>query len=113
MLGLAALAVELPFLAGCLLVQMLSRCSHCRHEWLSWPLLAGAFPAYHATFYFKLLPRDLTMMQVRFVWGAFTACFIAVLFLASRRNGAWRQILAGGLALSSGLAVLAYLLIAA
>ena len=113
MLGLATLAVELPFLAGYLLVQMLSRCSHCRHEWLSWPVLPGAFPWYHVTYSLKLLPRNLTTMQGKLIWGAFTACFIAALFLASRRNGAWRQILAGGLALSSGLAVLAYLLIAA
>ncbi len=113
MFGLAILAVELPFLSSFLLVEMLARCSHCRHQWLSWPILAGAFPSYHATFYWKLLPRDLTMLQVRLVWSAFTALFITLLFLASRHSGAWRQILAGGMAISIGLALLAYLLIAA
>ena len=41
MLSLAALAVELPFLVTCALVQLLRDCSHCRHEWLSWPILPG------------------------------------------------------------------------
>jgi len=50
MVSLAALAVELPFLVTWLLVQWLRDCSHCRHEWLSWPVLAGVFPWYCATF---------------------------------------------------------------
>lgn len=113
MLGLAALAVELPLLVTCLLVQLLKQCPHCRHEWLSWPVLAGAFPWYVATFKFKVLPKDLSLFQLKFGWGVFTACLIAVLFAVSRRSTLWRQLLAAGLVFASGLAVLAFLLIAA
>jgi hypothetical protein len=113
MFSLAALAVELPFLLTFLLVQLLKQCPHCRHEWLSWPILSGAFPWYFATFSLKLLPRDLSLTQVKFGWGAFTVGLIAALFLACRRSTVWRQLLAGGLVLSSGLAVLAFVLIAA
>ena len=107
MLSLAVLAVELPFLIVCLLVQWLKQCPHCRHEWLSWPILAGAFPSYF------VFSHNLNMLQVRLGWGAFTACLIALIFVASWRSALWRQLLAGGLAVSSGLAILAYLLIAA
>lgn len=113
MLTLAALTVELPFLVTCLLVQLLKQCPHCRHEWLSWPILAGAFPWYFSAFTLHIIPRDLSNLQVRFGWGAFTTCLIALTFLASWRSGVWRQLLAGGLVVSSGLAILAFLLIAA
>jgi hypothetical protein len=111
--SLAALAVELPFFLTCLLVQLFKQCPHCRHEWLSWPILSGAFPWYFATFSLKLIPRDLSLMQVKLGWVVFTACIIAALFLACWRSVLWRPLLAGGLVLSSGLAVLAFLLIAA
>src|SRR5690349_7931591 len=44
-LGLAAFVVESPFLVTFLLVQLLKQCPHCRHQWLSWPILPGAFPS--------------------------------------------------------------------
>jgi len=113
MLSLSLVAVELPFLVTCLLVQALKQCPHCRHEWLSWPILAGAFPWYFTAFNLKLFPRDLSTLQVRCGWGAFTACLIALIFAVSWRSAVWRQLLAGGLVVSSGLAILAFLLIAA
>jgi hypothetical protein len=111
MLSLAALAVELPFFVTFLLVQWLS--PHCGREWLSWPILAGLFPWYVAVFEFHIIPRDLPMLQVRIGWGAFTACFIASLFFSAWQHRFWRQLLAGGLAVSSVLAILAFLLMKA
>lgn len=111
-LGLAALSVELPFLVACLLVQVFKDCPHCRHEWLSWPILAGAFPSYLAEINLHFGLSHLSTNVLRFEWGAFTATLIALAFLASFRSPRWRQILAGTLILSSGLAALAFVLIA-
>jgi hypothetical protein len=112
-LGLAALAVELPFLVTCLLVQVLKQCPHCRHEWLSWPILPGAFPWYFATFSLKLIPRNLGVIQMKFGWAVFTACLIGLIFAVSRRSVFWRQLIAVGFVISAALAGLAFLLIAA
>jgi hypothetical protein len=113
MLGLAALAVELPFLVTYLLVQVLKQCPHCRHEWLSWPILPGAFPWFFGTFSLKIIPRDLSIIQVKFGWAVFTACLTGLIFAVSRRSALWRQLIAVGFVVSSGLAFLAFLLIAA
>lgn len=113
MLSLAAAAVELPFLATCLLVQLFRHCDHCRHEWLSWPILSGVAPWYITAFYFKLVPRDLTMFQVRCGLASFTVCFIALVFALSWRSALWRQLLAASLFLSAALAILAFGVIAA
>ena len=113
MLSLAALAVELPFLVTCLLVQLLRNCSHCRHEWLSWPVLAGVFPWYFATFSLKLIPTDLSLVQIKAVCGVFTLCLIALAFALTKASTLWRQILAGALVVSIALAVIACALIAA
>jgi len=113
MLALAALAVELPFFITFLLVEGLKQCPHCRHEWLSWPILAGAFPWYVSAFIFHIIPRDVSLLQIKCGWAAFTACFVGLLFAACRRCGLWRWLLAGGIVAASGLALLAFLLIAA
>ncbi len=113
LLSLAALAVELPFFVTCLLVQVLKDCPHCRHEWLSWPILAGAFPYFFAASNLHLVPRHLSVTAGKFGWGAFTASLIALVFLVSWKSMLWRQFLAAALILSTGLAVLAFLSIAA
>jgi hypothetical protein len=105
--------VELPFFVTWLLVSVLKQCPHCRHEWLSWPVLAGAFPWYVATFNLKLIPRSLETYQLKIGFGLFTACFVMLLFGVAQRTTRWRYVLATGLLVSSGLAVLAFLLIAA
>ena len=73
MLGMAALVVESPFLVTCLLVQVFKQCPHCKHEWLSWPILPGAFPWYFAAINLKLIPRDLSVIQLKFGWALFAA----------------------------------------
>ena len=113
LLSLAALAVELPFLVTFVLVQLLKQCPHCQREWLSWPILAGAFPWYFATINLKLIPRDLSIFQIKFGWGMFTACLTALIFALSRRSTLWRVPLTVGFVVSTGLALLAFLLIAA
>ncbi len=113
MLILAAAAVELPFLAACLLVQLLYHCPHCRHEWLSWPLLPGVVPWYFATYGLGLVPRTLTEFQLRCGFGAWTVCLIFLVAVLSWRNAHWRRVLAVGAALSIGLALLAFLMLAA
>ena len=113
MLGLATAAVELPFLATCLLVQLFRHCDHCRHEWLSWPVLSGVVPWYIATFALKLFPPGLSMLQIRCVWGVFTACLIALVFALSWRSTLWLQLLTVSLVVSAGLALLAFGVIAA
>ena len=113
MLGLAVLAVELPFLLTCLLVQWLKQCPHCRHEWLSWPVLAGVFPWYFAAFCLKLIPKDLSIVQLKTGWGVFTVCFIALIFALARASTLWRQILAAALVVSTALAAMTFALIAA
>lgn len=113
MLVLATLAVELPFLVTCLLVQVLKQCPHCKHEWLSWPILPGAFPWFFATFSLKIIPRDLGNVPVKFGWAVFTACLISFIFAVSRRSVFWRQLIAAGFVVSAGLAIMAFMLIAA
>ncbi len=75
--------------------------------------LAGAFPWYFGASMLKLIPREMSMFQIRCAWGLLTASLIGLIFVASRRSTLWRHFLAGGLILSSGLALLAFLLIAA
>ncbi|MCX6922445.1 MAG: hypothetical protein NT154_04415, partial [Verrucomicrobia bacterium] len=104
---------ELPFLIASLLVHLLKQCPHCRQEWLNWPILAGAFPCYIATFSLKVLPRDLSNLQLKFGWGVFTACLVTVVYALSIRSTLWRLFLVAGLLSSTGLALLAFLLIAA
>jgi hypothetical protein len=113
LLSLAALAIEVPFFVTCLLVQLLKNCSHCRHEWLSWPILAGAFPSYFAAINLHMAPAHLSLNMFKFGSGAFTASLIALVFLLGLKTTLWRQLLAGALLVSTGLAVLAFLLIAA
>ena len=113
MLSLAALAVELPFLVTCLLVQALKQCPHCKHEWLSWPILPGAVPWFFTTFSLKLIPRDLGTVSVKFGWAVFTVSLIGLMFAVSRRSAFWRQLIAASFVVSAGLAVMAFMLIAA
>jgi len=113
MIGLAALTVELPFLVTCLLVQALKQCPHCKHEWLSWPILPGAFPWFFATFTLKIIPRDISTVSVKFGWAVFTVSLIGLIFAVSRRSAFWRQLIAAGFVVSAGLAVMAFMLIAA
>jgi len=113
MIGLATLAVELPFLVTCLLVQALKQCPHCKHEWLSWPILPGVSPWFFATFTLKLIPRDLSTLSVKFGWAVFTVSLIGLMFVVSRRSAFWRQLIAASFVVSTVLAVLAFLLIAA
>ena len=113
MLSLAALAVELPFLVTCVLVQLLRDCSHCRHEWLSWPILPGVFPWYFATFTLKIIPKDFSIAQLKAGWGVFTVSLIALLFALTKTSTLWRQVLAAALVVSTALAVMACALIAA
>jgi len=112
-LGWATMAVELPFLATCVLVQLLKQCPHCRHEWLSWPILPGAVPWYFATFGLRLIPRDLGSFPLKIGWGVFTACLIALVFALSRRTTLWRVPLGFAAIVSTALAVLTFLSIAA
>ena len=113
MLSLAALAVELPFFVTCVLVQLFRDCSHCRHEWLSWPVLAGVFPWYFAAFSLKLIPKDLSIVQLKTGGGVFTVCVIALIFALARASTLWRQILAAALVVSTALAAMTFALIAA
>jgi hypothetical protein len=112
-LSLAIASVELPFLVVCLLVQELRHCHHCRQEWLSWPILPGVVPWYIAANSFRFVPRDLSMTQLRCVWGVLTVCFIVGIFALCRRGVFWRPFLGFGLALSAAMAVMTYLFIAA
>ena len=112
MLGLAVGSVELPFLVVCVLVQCFRECAHCRHEWLSWPILAGVGPWY-TSLRLGLLPRNLSLLEVRWGWGVFTTCLIGLVFAVSCRSTLWRQVLAGSLILSAALAALAFGIIAA
>ena len=102
-LGLAAFVVESPFLVTFLLVQLFRP----QNEWWYWPILPGCFPSY------RLLPPHATLPQARLLWGAFTALLILLIFKVSWRSTFWRQLLVGGLIVSVGLAMMAYLLIAA
>jgi len=113
MFGLATVAVELPFLATCLVVQCFRHCDHCRHVWPSWPILSGVGPWYIGTVLLWPLSRNLSMLSIRWGWAVFTLCFITVAFAACWRSTLWRQLLATTLILSSALALLAFGIIAA
>ena len=113
LLGLATLAVELPFLVTCLLVQVLRSCPHCRHEWLSWPILPGAFPWFFAAISLKSIPRDAGIVPMKCGWAVFTVCLIGLIFAACRQNAFWQLVLAAGVLVSSALAVVTFMLIAA
>lgn len=110
MLGLAALAVELPFFAGFVLAQFLVACAHCRGIWKLWPVLPGMLPS------FLLGRRWFHQLPERWFWlgaAVFTIAFVLGLLAMARRTSRWRWVLGAGLALSCLLAVLGHALIAA
>jgi hypothetical protein len=107
MIGLSVLAVELPFLLGMVLVQVLVRCEHCRGFWRSdWPILPGLFPSY-------ILGARYGGTQFLIFLGLVTLAFMTVVFLLSFRNSYWRFMLAASVLIFSLLAVLTHALIAA
>ena len=110
MIGLATLAVQLPFFIGFILVQLFVVCPHCRGIWRSyWPVLAGRVPILLGRF--QILGTS--------PWGfwlgssGFTLVFIMILFALSRRSSHWRYVLGAGFLLSCLLARLAHAVIAA
>jgi hypothetical protein len=88
MIGLSVLAVELPFLVGMVLVQVLVRCEHCRGVWRTfWPVLSGAIPSY-------LLGVRFGGSQFPVTLGLVTFGFMAAVFFLSYRSRYWRLLLA-------------------
>jgi hypothetical protein len=109
MLLLAAISVELPLLIAFLLV----RCGpHFGPEWFYWPIMTGLFPCFFAR-QLQLVPHQLSMVEVRIGEALVTACLIALVFAIASRTRFWRQLLTGAFGLSSVLAVLAFMLLAA
>ena len=107
MIGLSILAVEMPFLAGMVLVQVVVRCEHCRGVWwMFWPVLSGAIPSY-------ALGARFGGWQFPFTLGLVTLGFMAAVFLLSHRNRYWRLMLAVSGLIFSLLAVWTHALIAA
>ena len=107
MIGLSILAVELPFLLGMVLVQVLVQCEHCRGVWGSfWPLLPGLVPSY-------ILGARYGGAQFFMILGLVTLAFMTVVFFLSFRSSYWRFMLAASGLIFSLLAVLAHALIAA
>lgn len=109
MLALAAAAVELPLFIAFLLVKS---GPHFGPEWFYWPILTGLFPCFFAS-HLHLLPHQLSMVEVRIAEALFTACLIALVFAVASRTTFWRQLLTGAFGLSSVLAALAFMLLAA
>ena len=109
MLGLAAASVELPLLIAFLLVRW---GSHFGPEWRFWPILAGLFPCFFAS-RFHVLPLHLSILELRIAEAVFTACLIGLVFFLCSRTRFWRQFLVGAFGISSALAVLGFLLLAA
>ncbi len=72
------------------------QCPHRRHEWLSWLVLAGAFPWYAATFDLNLVPRGLDIYPIKTGFGLFTACFLGLIFVLGRRTTLWRFVVVVG-----------------
>ena len=111
MIGLATLAVQLPFFIGFILVQLFVACPHCRGVWRSyWPILPGMVPTSLLG-----LSRVLGTSQWGFWLGSsgFTLVFIIVLFALSRWSTYWGYVLGIGFLLSCLLARLAHAVIAA
>lgn len=107
MIGLSILTVELPFLVGMVLVQMLVRCDHCRGVWRTfWPILPGTIPSF-------LLGARFGRWQFPTALGLVTIGFVAAVFLLSFRSRHWRLILAASGLILSLLAALTHALIAA
>lgn len=107
MIGWSVLAVELPFLLGMGLVQVLVRCAHCRGVWLTfWPVLPGAIPSYifGARFGGWRFPVALGLITLGFVVGV---------FLLSYQSRFWRFILVVSGLLFCLLAAVTHALIAA
>src|SRR5690348_6381526 len=108
--SLVVLIVELP----AFLIFLLIRCtSNYGPGWHNWPVLSGLFPALFITDTLKLLPHHLNLPWLRIELAAFTMMFMILLFFLSWQTRFWKQILAVGLACSSGLAVLGLLLLRA
>ncbi|MGZ4973691.1 MAG: hypothetical protein ACXWDN_13100, partial [Limisphaerales bacterium] len=109
-------SVETPFLITAVLVNLFHHCAHCQHEWLLyWPVLPSMFPAYlvSVVFHPSALLRNLSVAQFHFFGGVFTACFIVAVFLLARGRTYWWLHLAGAFVISSGLAAMAFIIIAA
>ena len=107
MIGLSVLAVELPFLLGMVLVQVLVQCAHCRGVWRTfWPILPGFFPSY-------IFGARYGAPQFFIILALVTFGFMSVVFVLSFRSRYWRLILAASGLIFSFLAVLAHALIAA
>lgn len=70
-------------------------------------------PLYFASFTLKIIPKDLSIAQLKAGWGVFTVCLIALLFALTKASTHWRQVLAAALVVSTALAVMACALIAA
>jgi hypothetical protein len=109
MLVLAAASVELPLFIAFLLVR---RGPHFGPEWRFWPILAGLFPCFFAS-RFQVLPHLLSILELRIAEAAFTAGLIGLVFFLGSRTKFWRQFLVGAFGISSALAVLGFLLLAA
>ena len=109
MLVLAAISVELPLLIAFLLVRS---GPHFGPEWFYWPIMTGLFPCFFAR-QLQLVPPQLPMVEFRIAETVFTACLIALVFALASRTTFWRQLLTGAFGLSSVLAVLAFMLLAA
>ena len=107
MIGLSVLAVELPFLVGMVLAQMLVRCEHCRGVWRTfWSVLSGAVPSY-------ILGVRFGGPQFPVTLGLVTFGFMAAVFFLSYRSRYWRLILVVSGLIFSLLAALTHALIAA
>jgi hypothetical protein len=109
MLGLAAASVELPLFIAFLLVRW---GPHFGPEWRFWPILAGLFPCFFAS-EFHVFPKRLSLIELRLGMTVFTACLIGLVFVICSRTRFWRQFLVGAFGISSALAVLGFLLLAA
>lgn len=109
MLGMAAVSVELPLFIAFLLIRW---GPNYGSEWRFWPILAGLVPCFFAS-EFHLLPGKLSLPQLRFGMTVFTACLIGLVFVLCSRSKFWRQFLVGAFGISSALAVLGFLLLAA
>lgn len=106
MIEWSVLAVELPFLLGMVLAQVLVQCGHCREVWrTSWPVLPAAFPSF-------VLGARFSGTQFFIILGLVTFGFMAVVFFLSFRNRYWRLMLVASGLIFPLLAVLTHTLIA-
>jgi len=109
MLALAATSVELPLFLAFLLVRW---GPHFGPEWLYWPILTGLFPCFFAR-QLQLVPHQLSLVEFRIAEAVFTACLIGLVSAIASRTRFWRQLLTGAFGVSSVLAALAFMLLAA